>query len=152
MANSFGWHEIYRPFKQQSQILFSKPTGVIQRSKPLRRNAAFTMKDHEQKDFIGESEEFDSDQHIENLNDWHDELDVIKMPNLLGPSATIYSSNPMENQHYSFAAPPFSCQQILVQFDTFGPTFSLVPCSYQPFNNNQNVVSNPENTNYHNQI
>lgn len=104
-------------------------------------------------DFLDESEEFDSDQHIEDPNDWHDELDIVKMPHLLGPSATIYSSNPMEftNQHFSYTAPPFSCQQILIQFDEFGPSFSFVPCTYQPIAYN-NVFNNPEYVNYYNQI
>lgn len=136
---------------QQPQNLFSKLAGVIQRTKPSKHNAIDTRKENVQTDFIDESEEFDSDQHIENPNDWHDELDIVKMPHLLGPSATVYSSNPMEHQHFSYTAPPFSCSQILIQFTEFGPLFSLVPCSYQPFAYN-NVFENPEYMYYHNQI
>lgn len=108
-------------------------------------------------DFIDKSEEIDSDQHIENSSDWLDELDIVKMPHLLGPSATVYSSNldqsinPMEHQQISLTAPPFSCQQILIQFNEFGPIFSLVPCSYQPFTYN-NIFDNSAYMNYYNQI
>lgn len=111
-----------------------------------------TRKEDVQMNFIDESEEFDSDQHIENPNDWHNELDIDKMPHLLGPSATVYSSNPKKYQHFSYTAPPFSCQQIFVQFDHFGiPSFSLVPCTYQPFAHN-NIYNNPYAMNYQNQI
>lgn len=132
--------------EEQAQSLFSNSTGTIQHSKPLKRNAIATKAD-KQIDSIDESEEFDSDQYIENASDWHDELDIMKMPHWLGPSATVFSSNPVDHQHYSLTAPPFSCQQILVRFDTSGPSFSLVPCSYQPVVYND-VFSNPENFNY----
>lgn len=135
----------------QSQNAFSSPTGVIQRIKPSRHAAMETEKVNAEKSAKDESEEFDSDQHIENPNDWYDEFDDEKMSHLLGPSATVYSSNPIEYQHFSYTAPPFSCQQILVQFDALGrPSFSLVPCTYQPFVHN-NVYDNPANVNYFDQ-
>lgn len=99
----------------------------------MKRSSMARTNENLQSNLLNDSEEFDSDQHIENPNDWHNELDVEKMPHLLGPSATMYSSNPIEHPYHTFSAPPFSCQQILVQFDESGPKFSLVPCTYQPF-------------------
>lgn len=126
-------------------IPFKEPTGVIQRMKPKKRGI---VSKPEATDFKEEIEEFDSDEHIENLSDWHDELDVVKMPHLLGPSATKHSPIPAEYQHYSiFSAPPFSCQQILVQFTRSGPSFSLVPCSY-----GDNYVYNTPTMNYNHQF
>lgn len=124
-----------------------EPIGIVQRIKPKKQETVgkiATLPDH----LIDESEEFDSDQHVENENDWHPELDIVAMPHLLGPSATRHSpAVPAAHQHVStFSAPPFSCQQILVEFGETGPTFSLVPCShYRPnydvnteaFNHNQ---------------
>lgn len=137
-------------WKHQSRNLFSSPAGVIQRTKPSKRAAMETEKENVQMNVMDESEEFDSDQHIENPNDWHDELDIEKMTHLLGPSATVYSSDPKGYQHFSYTAPAFSCQQILIQFDTFGrPSFSLVPCTFQPFAHN-NVYDNPKYVNYYN--
>lgn len=124
--------------------IFYRPT-VIQRIKPRKRNAVLSEKDV---DSMGKSEEFDSDEHIENANDWHDELDVIKMPHLLGPSATKYSPVPLKYQHLSTFStssnsyrssptfPMFGCYQILVQFTGSTPLISYVPCNYyQSFNN-----------------
>lgn len=123
---------------------------MIQRSKPSKRTAMETRKeDVREMDLNDESEEFDSDQHIENPDDWYDELDIAKMPHLLGPSATVYSTIPTGYQPFSYTAPPFSCQQILIQFDKFGgPSFSLVPCTYQPFSHNNNYY-NAQLMNYH---
>lgn len=126
----------------------SNLNGAIQRVRPKREaivsktkvdrvetKKKITDAKKERTDFKSESEEFDSDEHVDNTKDWHDELDVVKMPHLLGPSATMHSPVPLQYQHYSFfSAPPFSCQQILVQFTNSGPTFSLVPCSHQPYN------------------
>lgn len=137
-----SFHQDKMP-KQQSYSRFhpEKPTGVIQRMKPKKRNTVSKREiiDRYSKE---ESEEFDSDQHIENPNDWHDELDVVKMPHLLGPSATKHSPIPADYQHYSiFSAPPFSCQQILIQFTETGPYLFLVPCTYSYHNdyNAQNM-------------
>lgn len=150
--NSYEWHKPHWPLKHQSQNLFSTPAGVIQRTIPSKRTTMDTEEENVRMNFMDESEEFDSDQHIEDPNDWHDELDMEKMPHLLGPSATVYSSDPTEYQHFSYTAPPFSCQQILVQFDTFGrPSFSLVPRTYQQTFAHNNVYDNPEYVNYYNQ-
>lgn len=132
---------------------FYRPTGVIQRIKPKKRGAVFNERNF---DSMVESEEFDSDEHIENESDWHDELDVIKMPHLLGPSATKYSPAPLEHQHLSsfFTSPNprelqhrspyptyptmpyFGCYQILVQCTGSTPLISYVPCNYyQSFDN-----------------
>lgn len=147
--NQYGWRKPHWPLKHQSQNLFSTPTGAIQRTKPSKRTNSGKIG---RMNVVDESEEFDSDQHIEDPNDWYDELDIEKMPHLLGPSATVYSSDPKEYQHYSYTAPPFSCQQILIQFDTFGrPSFSLVPCTYQYSFAHNNVYNSPEYVNYYNQ-
>lgn len=118
--------------KQTSDISSHiSPNGVTQHVKPKRQN---TIQYEDVNNSTAESEEFDSDEHIENSSDWHEKLDVVQMPHLLGPSATKHSPIPVEYQHYSiFSAPPFSCQQILVQFSISGPSLSLVPCSYQPY-------------------
>lgn len=157
--------EIKSP-KQRSRIIFHKPAGVIQSIKRKKRNALseddMNEKKYRKKDVVNEKpsqnkdqnqdqneivtekkpnlvdEEFDSDEHIENENDWHKHLDVVAMPHLLGPSATKYSPVPVEYQHLStfpVTTNPFSCQQILIQFIDSKPVISTVSCPmhYNPF-------------------
>lgn len=130
--------ESYFPLNDQSKHLHLNPIGSVQRFKPRKRDAIGKIEPINVGTSVtneSEEEEFDSDQHIENSSDWHDELDVVKMPHLLGPSATKYSPVPVEYQHLSiFSAPAFSCQNILVEFIDSKPQFSLVPCTFNPNN------------------
>lgn len=106
--------------KQNPHIKYHKPTRVIQRIETSKREVVLTTRDDDTNgddlNAVNESEEFDSDEHVENDSDWYDELNVIQMPHLLGPSATKYSPIPVEHQHLStFLASPPGCYQISIQ-------------------------------------
>lgn len=73
-------------------------------------------------------EDFDSDEHIENEDDWYDDLDVLSKPHLLGPSATHYSPVPVEFQHRSDF--PFVCSSVFITCLAAGPT---VVVKYIPY-------------------
>ncbi|XP_031640261.1 uncharacterized protein LOC116352101 [Contarinia nasturtii] len=91
---------------QWSQIEFYKPASVIQRIKPKKREA-----------ILSSEEEFDSDEFIENDSDWCDELDTVRMPHLLGPSATHYSPIPVHHQHLStFQTFQYGCYQLFFPY------------------------------------
>lgn len=77
-------------------------------------------------------DDFDSDEHIENENDWYDDLDVLSKPHLLGPSATHHSPVPVEFQHRSDF--PFVCSCVFVTCQASEPTIDYVPYSLY-FNN-----------------
>lgn len=95
--------KITKSTKQWPRFELYRPGSVIQRIKPKKREALFWNKS---------DEEFDSDEHIENDDDWYDELDVVRMPHLLGPSATHYSPIPVHHQHLSdFQIIPYGCHQ-----------------------------------------
>lgn len=115
--------------KRRPRIQMHNPSGVIQRIKPRKRNAILSIEIDENLWNEEESEEFDSDQHIENLSDWHDELDVVRMPHLLGPSATKHSPVPVQFQHCSAPPQQFPCYKILVQCNQFYPIFTYIPCT-----------------------
>lgn len=126
--------------KERSRSTFQRAAGVIQRIKPRKRDSTF---DNDMR-FTSESEEFDSDEHIENKIDWHPELDTVRMPHLLGPSATKFSPVPVEYQHLSSfptRPSPFSCYQILIQCIDNKPLISYVPCNYYPASNFQQFSS-----------
>lgn len=114
-----------KSMKQRHRIKMHKPDGVIQRIKPRKREVEFS-KEIDSNSMNDLSEEFDSDQHEENDSDWYDDLDVIQMPHLLGPSATKHSPIPIEHQHLSI--PPFGCYKLLIQCNQFQPIVSYVPC------------------------
>lgn len=115
--------------KRRRRIQIHNPSGVVQRIKPRKRNAILSTEIDENPRNEEESEEFDSDQHIENLSDWHDELDVIRMPHLLGPSATKHSPVPVHFQHCPAPPQQFRCYKILVQCNQFHPIFTNFPCT-----------------------
>lgn len=102
---------------------FRRPTSVIQKIKPSKR----ITRDAEFNSVI-DSEEINSDEYIDNEDDWYDDLDVVAKPHLLGPSATYYSPVPIEYQHHSNF--PFSCQQILIECRNNEPVASYVPWNY----------------------
>lgn len=112
---------------QRPQNKMLHPTGVIQRIRPRNRDAIVSKEIELSKSTDNMSEEFDSDQHVENASDWHDELDVVQMPHLLGPSATKHSPVPVEHQHLSI--PPSSCYRIMIECNQFYPIASYIPCS-----------------------
>lgn len=97
-------------------------------------------KDEKKLDSQHESEEFDSDEHVESANDWYNDLNVVAMPHLLGPSATQHSPVPIEYQHYPtfpIAASPFGCQQLLIEcIDGSTPRVTTISCPMQSFNYN----------------
>lgn len=137
--------------KKNDEILrqeFNGPIGILQRIKPKQQELAKEIVSLPH-DLIDTSEEFDSDELVENKSDWHDELNLVEMPHLLGPSATLHSPVPVMHQHIStFSAPPFSCHQILVEFGITGPIFSLVPCSMQlQYHSNYDFDTRPINYN-----
>lgn len=111
------------------------PPSVIQRIKPNKRNTRniYFENRNENMNSISDYNEFNSDEHIENKDDWYDDLDVVARPHLLGPSATHYSPVPVEYQHLSDF--PFSCQQISIECHEFKPIARYVPCSF-PYSQN----------------
>lgn len=58
-------------------------------------------------------EDFNSDEHVENEDDWYNDLDVLSKPHLLGPSATYHSPVPVEFQHRSDF--PFICRCVFIK-------------------------------------
>lgn len=141
--------------QSSSKIIFHRPNGVIQRVKRKKRNALsqddINEKQNKKEDGKVQNqddpnqdqahfmdEEFDSDEHIENENDWYKHLDVVAMPHMLGPSATKHSPIPVEYQHLStfpVTANPFNCEQILIQWIDSKPIITTVSCPmhYSPF-------------------
>lgn len=142
--------------KQRSRIIiFHRPTGVRQLVKRKKRNALLQDDMNEKQNTIENGrdqkqsqnpddqrnsvdDEFDSDEHIDNENDWYKHLDVVAMPHLLGPSATEHSPIPVEYQHLStfpVTANPFNCEQILIQWIDSKPIITTVSCPmhYSPF-------------------
>ncbi|XP_055318479.1 uncharacterized protein LOC129576794 [Sitodiplosis mosellana] len=117
-----------KAINRRSRIQMHKPAGVIQRIRPRKRDAIFSN-EIDANSVNDESEEFDSDQHVENESDWHDQLDVIRMPHLLGPSATKHSPIPVEHQHLSTPPPSFGCYKVLIQCNQFYPIVSYIPCT-----------------------
>lgn len=109
----------------KQRLRMHEPNGVIQRIKPRKREVDIS-KGIDTNSMNDLSEEFDSDEHVENDSDWHDDLDVIRMPHLLGPSATKHSPVPIVHQHLSI--PPFGCYKLLIQCNQFQPIVSYVPC------------------------
>lgn len=77
-------------------------------------------------------DDFDSDEHIENENDWYDDLDVLSKPHLLGPSATHHSPVPVEFQHRSDF--PFVCSCVFITCQASEPIIDYIPYSLY-FNN-----------------
>lgn len=136
--------KIGRSSMKRARNTFQRSFGVIQRIKPRKRHAV--LENTSNSSLITENEEFDSDEHIENEDDWHRELDPVKMPHLLGPSATRYSPVPIEYQHLPsipMQPPPFSCYQILIQcVDNRKPLISYVPCNYYQ---TSTINQNPSN-------
>lgn len=148
------------PTKKLSRIAIHRPSSVVQRIKPKKRdvvsnanelnmkeqnNENAKLKNQENKSNLVNREEFDGDENendyndIENENDWYKELDTVAMPHLLGLSATKHSPVPVEYQHLP-SIPlttnnPFGCQQLLIQWIDSKPIITTVSCpmQYQPY-------------------
>lgn len=152
--NSIYSRKVNRLPKKRLRIAIHRPSSIIQRIKPKKRDVGsdaneLNMKEqHDEKNKNQENktnsmnrEEFDGGENendfndIENENDWYKELDTVAMPHLLGLSATKHSPVPVEYQHLS-SIPlttnnPFSCQQLLIQWIDSKPIITTVSCPMQ---------------------